>query len=272
MCLFEGITEAQAQETRQKLRAGGLDTAWAPAGQSEPPPPIVEVPPNEAPVPILEIPEDPALPNRSLSLLSIGLVAGGFAILLGARLTLGDVSQGRVGIAGAMAFGVGLAVLGIGVTRLVAEGLFRTLPHVASFVPSVLVALAVPVSCAAISAPSEADTHANIQHYEAEILGGQVPEARAFLAAGGALATAEEQGPQLIEALYDAGARRLFAIDEDQDQEAEWLAIDMPVLPARRGAITSLMHRYTGSALEDIPASLRQPSSRRFWIVPVDLH
>lgn len=122
------------------------------------------------------------------------------------------------------------------------------------------------------NAPDPLDALAQTREIQAEVVAGRVPEARAFFAGpdtrveGGT----STDGLRLVEALYAAGARRVYAYDGDGDRAPEILVLELPVPSGTRQAIQGAYATWMGSELASLEAHERTvPERGRFWNVPV---
>ena len=267
------VPEQDAPHYKEKLKSIGAAVSWGPAGESVPPPPRLEVPPNEPPDEIIEVPAVPGPFDGSRTRFYFGLIGVGVLAVVGIALVAPGLSSGEAGWVSAILGGVALGVLGGGVFGAVLAQ-FRL--AVSSPVLPLISAALSAAACAIILISNEADPQERLSYVatlRAEVLGGQAPEARTFLSGSGVFDSADAAASRaLVESLYAAGARRVLVVDEDGDGEAEWIAIDMPVLPDRREAIRGAVRAYAGEDYNQIPAELSAPSHARHWILPVDIH
>lgn len=267
------VADKNVRRYEDKLKSIGATVSWGHAGESIPPAPRVVVPPNEPPEELVDIPEVPApfdAPKTRLygALAGAGLL-GVLALALAAPgLTSGEASWPTLALGSAA-----LTLLAVGVFGSVLSKFL--LPMASPVLPLAAAGLATGI-CVLVLVSSEPDPQERLSHAQtlrAEILGGQVPEGRVFLDGNGTLAGVDAAASRaFVESLYDSGARRVFIIDEDGDGEAEWIAIDMPVLPARRSAIGGAVRAYAGDDFDEIPPEFATPSRARHWILPVDIH
>lgn len=267
------VREQDAPRYKDKLEAIGASVTWGPAGASSPPPPRIKVAPNEAPEEPIEVPEVPATFDAKKAPLYWGLAGIGLLGVISLAVAAPGLSSGEAGWPTTIPAGLSLGVLCIGIFGSVLS--YFRLSMASPVLPLACGALGAAV-CVIVLLSSEPDPHERLSHVvtlRAEVLGGQAPEARAFLAGNGTFDSADAaQSRALVESLYDSGARRVLVIDEDDDGKAEWIAIDMPVLPARRQAIRGAVRSYAGANFDQIPSELAAPSRARHWILPVDIH
>lgn len=267
------VADKDVPRYEDKLKSIGATVSWGPAGESIPPAPRVVVPPNEPPDELVEIPEVPAPFDTSKTRLYWSLAGAGLLGVLIVAVAAPGLTSGE---AGWMTLGFGSAAL-----TLLAVGVFGSvlskflLPVASPVLPlaAATVATGLGVFVLISSEPDPQERLSHVRALRAEILGGQVPEGRTFLSGNGTIAGVGAAASRaFVESLYDSGARRVFIIDEDGNGEAEWVAIDMPVLPARRSAIGGAVRAYAGEDFNEIPAELATPSLARHWILPVDIH
>lgn len=267
------VPDKDVPRYEDKLKAIGATVSWGPTGESLPPPPRVQVPPNEPPDEIIEIPEVPSPFDGSKTRLYWALCGVGLLGVLAVAVAAPGLTSGEASWVTVILGSVAIAVLAVGVFGSVLSE-FR-LAMASPILPLIGAAIGAG-ACALLLLSSEPDPQERLSHVSAlraEILGGQVPEARVFLSGNGTIASADAAASRrLVESLYDSGARRVFVIDEDGNGEAEWIAIDMPVLPARRNAIRGVVRGYAAGDYDQIPAELAVPSAARHWILPVDIH
>ncbi|MFK8004403.1 MAG: hypothetical protein AB8H86_32855 [Polyangiales bacterium] len=267
------VADKDVRRYEDKLKSIGATVSWGPAGESIPPAPRVVVPPNEPPDELVEIPEVPAPFDASKTRLYWALGGVGLLGVLILAVAAPGLASGEAGWLTLVLGSAALVLLAVGVFGSVLST-FR-LAMSSPVLPLAAAALAIG-ACALVLFSSEPDPEERLSHVRAlraEILGGQVPEARTFLSGSGSLAGVDAAASRaFVESLYGSGARRVFLLDEDGDGEAEWVAIDMPVLPARRSAIGGALRAFAGEDFSEIPAELATPSLARHWILPVDIH
>lgn len=213
------------------------------SARNDPPAQAVPVPAYESPKPVATRPWWVAL---GVSLLLLLLV-----LVLAPPLSSGSWWSAAIR-AGAAAY------VAIGAAGSFRATKLRLQADASVFAPA-LIAVTVIAVAFSVQRPTEEDWATRLQQEEAALIAGQRPEARAFLAGGG------DVSAPLVESLYEAGARRVFAWDENDDGVADWIAVDMPFLPARRSRITSALITY---ARPD--ARFATPGSAQYWIVPLE--
>ena len=267
------VREQDAPRYKDKLKAIGANATWGPAGDSVAPPPRVEVPPNNPPEEPVHIPDVPEAFDPKRARLYGALLGFGVLVAIGVALGADGLSSGEGTWPAAIVGGLALCALATGVFGLVL-GFFQ-IPIASPVLPLMCGGLGAAI-CILVLISSEPDPQERLSHVaalRAEVLGGQAREGRTFLDGDGIFATADAaRSRAFIESLYDSGARRVLVIDEDEDGEAEWVAIDMPVLPGRRSAIAGAVRSYAGANFTEIPSELATPSRARHWIIPVDIH
>lgn len=276
-----GIPAGELDTWRRALEAIGARVGAGPAGASaaeiapalEDDPVPVEEPLNE---PIVAPPElaASATPRRwtvvalcagvllASAIVLLARVGAGSSSLLGSASPFGCIVDGLCVAAIAQALHSAALALVFGVART---------PSVASVVVALLgVGWAFGVN--QVHAPDPLDAAALNRTIQAEVVAGRVPEARAFFAGpdtrieGGT----NGDGLQLVEALYAAGARRIYAYDGDADRSPEVLVIELPVPLGTRQSIQSAYSAWMGSELSSLaPDERSAPDRGRFWNVPI---
>lgn len=258
---------------QKKLQSIGATISWGPAGESSPPPARVKPPPNDPPDELVDVPDVPTPFSGAKTKLYGTLAVAGFIGVLGLAALAPGLSSGEAGWPTVIAAGASLMALSCGAFGLTLAW-FRL--SVAALTLPLACGILGAAACVLILVSSEPDPRARLARVatlRAEVLGGQAPEARVFLGGNGTFETADAaRSRSFVESLYTAGARRVLVIDEDGNGEAEWIAIDMPVLPERRSAISGAVRSYAGEDFNQIPGELATPSNARHWVLPVDIH
>ena len=281
-----GIPSDELDRWRRALEAIGATVGAGPAGAHEPPrtapsltPPAPELPVveplNESVLPIEEVP-DISGAGRSRALV-IALSAAVFVLCL--VTLLARVSGGTSSFLGSAAW-LGCVIDGLCVAG-VAHALYSSLMALAFDLarpPSLWSGLVVLLGVGwafginQVHAPDPLDAMALQREIQAEVAAGRVQEARAFFAGpdahieGGTSA----EGLVLVEALYTAGARRVYAYDGDADLAPEILVVELPVPTGTRQAIQAAYTAWMGSGLSSLEPSQRSvPDRGRFWNVPI---
>ncbi|MFT5358432.1 MAG: hypothetical protein ACI9KE_005670 [Polyangiales bacterium] len=267
------VPEQDAPRYEAKLKPIGATVTWGPAGDSLPPPARVKVPPNEAPDEIIAVPDVPGPFDTTKARMYWGMLGAGIFGVICLSVVAPGLSSGEAGWPTVVLAGATLGVLAMGLFGSVLS-VFR-LSMASPILPIVCGAIGAAM-CVLVLRSSEPDPQVRLSYVttlRAEVLGGQAPEARIFLSGNGTFETADAaRSRAFVESLYESGARRVFVVDEDENGEAEWVAIDMPVLPARRNAIRDAVRAYAGENFNKIPPGLAAPSQARHWILPVDIH
>ncbi len=281
-----GIPAEELDKWRRALEAVGAEVGAGPAGASEPPHTTTGITPKDTPEPPPEEPlNEPmlALPEVAdvseargrwtvVAVSAAALLVGGVILLarfgaetsslLGSASAFGCVVDGLCVAVIAQALYSGALALAFDVTRV---------PSLASVIV-VLLGVGWAFGVNHVHAPDPLDVVALNRQIQAEVVAGRVSEARAFFAdpdahiAGGTSA----EGLQLVEALYEAGARRVYAYDGDTDRSPEVLVIELPVPLGTRGAIQAAYATWMGSELATLaPGEGSVPDRGRFWNVPI---
>lgn len=257
-----------------------LGVSAAGAKEAPPPwqPPVEDIPPpmnpRLAPAPnIPDVPDTSAEIKRATWVAAAWIAAGGVLLLIRAASGMPSLLAEVPALAGSLMDALAIASLSVGIHSLgVVRGFdLAYSPSVqavgAVFLLGAGVGAAVPLSYT----PDPLDAQRQAQLLQNEVLAGQVPEARARFARPGARVVGGDgsAGRQLVESLYLAGARRVYAVDAP-DGDVDALMVELPVPLGTRQAIGGAYRAWLGSSAGDVPPeALQLPPRARFWRIPV---